>query len=410
MSIILIAAAAISLAGEVSDKGAIQKMVDEAAAKGGGVVEVGAGVWHTGPIHLRSNIELHLDEGAVLEFSDDPKDYLPAVETSWEGVECYNYSPLVYAYGCTNIALTGKGKLAPRMGTWKQWFKRPPEHMKATETLYHWCSTNAPVAKRDLTALPGSNMRPHLIQFNRCRNVRIENIVIRNSPFWTTHLYCCDDCVVRGVDSYAHGHNNDGIDIESCGNVLVENCTFNQGDDGVVIKAGRNQDAWRVGRSSHDIEIRNVTLVDGHGLLVVGSEMAGGVERVYMHDCKAIGELRNFIYLKTNERRGGFIRDIKVENCEGNLCNAGSGHSALLNIETDVLYQWAKYPTYEKRITDIDGITLRNCHLKKAQHLLNLQGDERKPIKNVILENVTLDECTGEKFRIKNANYKFRDR
>ena len=373
---------------------------------GGGRVTVPDGTWTTGAIHFRSNCELHLAENARIEFTDDPADYLPAVFTSWEGVECRNYSPLVYACGCTNVALTGKGTLAPKMDLWREWFKRPEPHLRATEELYHWCSTNAPLAARDLTKLKDSNFRPHLVQFAKCRDVRIEDIRIRESPFWTIHLYRCDNCVVRGVDSYAHGHNNDGVDVESSENVFVEGCRFDQGDDGVVIKAGRNQDAWRVNKPTRHVRVRDVTLVDGHGLLVIGSEMSGGVEDVEMVDSKAVGLVQNLMKLKTNERRGGYIRDIRMRNCTAKECgtryeNPRAG--SLLSLSTDSIFQWAKFPTYETRVSEISGVSLENCRVEKANHFLHLEGDGRRPARDIRLKGCSVGNCLLEPRVVRNV-------
>ena len=162
------------------------------------------------------------------------------MHTTWEGIECYNHSPLLFAYGVTNVAITGKGTIAPRMDYWRTWFERPPEHMKATEHLYFWCSTNAPVEMRRLMKLDRAHMRPHLIQFNRCGKVLLDGFRIRESPFWMIHLYHSENCVVRNLETYAHGHNNDGVDVDMTKNVLIENCRFDQGDDGIVLKAGRS--------------------------------------------------------------------------------------------------------------------------------------------------------------------------
>ena len=179
----------------------IQSRIDAASAAGGGVVSVPRGEHSIdGPIRLKSGVELHLEDGATLVFADDPALYLPAVPTSWEGVECLNYSPLVYAYGATNVAITGKGTFAPKMDFWRKWFGRGKGHMEATRRLYDWCSFNAPMNERDLTKIPESNVRPHLIQFNRCGNVRLEGFRIRESPFWTIHLFLCDGAVVRGLE------------------------------------------------------------------------------------------------------------------------------------------------------------------------------------------------------------------
>ena len=284
-------------------------------ANGGGRVVVPKGKWLTGAVHFRSNCNLHLAEGATLEFTDDPDDY-PEVFTTWEGIECYNYSPLIYAFGVTNVAITGKGLIAPRMDFWRTWFDRPPEHMKATEHLYYWCSTNAPVSSRRLLALDRAHMRPHLMQFNRCGNVLLDGFKIRDSPFWMIHLYHSEDCVVRNLDTYARGHNNDGVDIDMTKNVLVENCRFDQGDDGIVLKAGRNADAWRIGRCTENVVVRDCDLVNSHSLLGIGSELSGGVRNVWMTRCKVVDTF-SMLRIKTGPRRGGFVENVWIDHCRG---------------------------------------------------------------------------------------------
>ena len=354
--------------------------------------------FHHGPIRLESNTELHLEEGAKLVFCDEPKCY-PVVETTWEGVECLNYSPLIYAYGATNVSITGKGTIAPRLNFWKSWYKRGPGHMAATRELYEWCSKVTPVEDRDVTKLPDSNVRPHLIQFNRCKNIRLEDFSINGSPFWTIHLYHSEDAVVRGLNVYAHGHNNDGIDIEMTKNVLVENCTFDQGDDAIVIKSGRNQDAWRLDRPSENIEVRNCVVRNGHVLLGIGSEMAGGVRNVWMHDCVLESECINLFYMKTNERRGGFIDNIRCENIKGKKVR-----KAVVSIETDVLYQWKSFPTYEIKVTPITNIFAKNIAVEDCERVVNLRGDKRLSIDGVTIENVTSTHAQKENV-IQNANH-----
>lgn len=168
--------------GKVINTKAIAKAITACNKEGGGRVVIPAGEWLTGPIHFKSNVDLHLAEGAVVRFTDNPEDYLPAVMTSWEGMECYNYSPLVYAHECKNIAITGKGKLMPHMGLWSTWFKRPPTHMEALRELYTMSSTDVPVEERQM-ARGENNMRPHLIHFNRCENVLLDGFQIEESPF-----------------------------------------------------------------------------------------------------------------------------------------------------------------------------------------------------------------------------------
>ena len=369
----------------VESLASLQARIDAAGKAGGGKIVVAAGEHYLeGPIHLRSNIELHLEEGAKVVFADDPKFYLPSVLSTWEGVECKTLSPLVYAYGCTNVAITGKGTFAPKMDFWRTWFGRGKGHMDATRKLYDWCSFLAPVEERDVTKLPESNVRPHLMQFNRCRNVRLEGFRIRESPFWTIHLFLSQDCVVRGLDVFAHGHNNDGVDVEMSRNVLIENCVFDQGDDAIVIKSGRNQDAWRLASPSENIEVRNCKVVNGHTLLGIGSEMSGGVRNVYMHDCELASEAFRLFYVKVNERRGGFVENIRMENVKAKRVKYG-----VMDVETDVIYQWKDFPTHEIRITPIKGLSMKNVSVEEAKWLVHVKGDRRLPVHDVRLENVT---------------------
>lgn len=354
---------------------------------GGGHVIVPSGEWVTGPIHFKSNCDLHLDDGAVIAFTDDPNDYLPVVHTTWEGVECLNYSPLIYAYGCENVAITGRGTLAPRMDLWRKWFVRGKAHMRATEHLYYWCSTNAPLAARNVTAIEGSNVRPHLIQMNRTRGVLLDGFHIRSSPFWMIHLYHSENCIVRNLDTFAHGHNNDGVDIEMTRNVLVENCVFDQGDDGIVLKAGRNQDAWRLARPTENVVVSNCTFKFAHTLVGIGSELSGGIRNFYMTDCR-IDQSYNLLFIKTNRRRGGFVENIHIENIK-----TSDIRWALFGLKTDILYQWADFPDFELRYTKIRNVNVRNVHARCADWGVYIDADAHEPASGLHFENVSLESA-----------------
>lgn len=368
--------------GEVDNTKAIAAAIDACNKAGGGRVVVPAGIWLTGPVHFKSNVNLCLEENAVLSFTDNPEDYLPAVMTSWEGLECYNYSPLLYAFECENVAISGKGTLQPKMGTWKVWFKRPAPHLQALKELYTKASTNVPVIERQM-ATGENHLRPHLIHFNRCKNVMLDGFKIRESPFWTIHLYMCDGSIVRNLDVRAHGHNNDGIDFEMSRNFLVEDCSFDQGDDAVVIKAGRNQDAWRLNTPCENIVIRNCRILKGHTLLGIGSEISGGIRNIYMHDCTAPNSVMRLFFVKTNHRRGGFIENIYMKNV------ASGTAQRVLEIDTEVLYQWKDLvPTYEKRITRIDGIYMDKVTCESADAVYELKGNAELPVKNVRIKDV----------------------
>lgn len=383
--------------GEVSNTEAIARAIEACNKAGGGRVVVPHGEWLTGPIHLLSNVTLHLAEGATLRFTDNPSDYLPAVMTSWEGMECYNYSPLVYAFECENIAITGTGTLAPIMDTWRTWFKRPKPHMEALKQLYTMASTDVPVEERQM-AVGENNMRPHLIHFNRCKNILLDSFKIRESPFWTIHLFLCDGGIVRNLDVYAHGHNNDGVDIEMSRNFLIENCQFDQGDDAVVIKAGRNQDAWRLNAPSENIVVRNCTVLQGHVLLGIGSEMSGGVRNVYMHDCEVRDSVFRLFFVKTNHRRGGFVENIWMKRVEAEAMQR------VMEVDMDVLYQWRDLvPTYRDSITRIRGLYMEDVTCKRTQAIYDLKGDARRPIREVELKNITVGEVTDFVKRVVNA-------
>ncbi len=356
---------------------------------GGGRVVVPKGEWLTGPVHFMSCCNLYLSEGATLVFDDDLSLYYPAVKCSWEGAECMNISPLLYAYGCENIAISGPGTIAPKMDFWRTWFDRPHSHIQATRQLYAMCSTQVPAEDRHMER-EGVQMRPHLIHFNRCTNIQLDGFKIRESPFWTIHTFMCRDVWVHGLDVYAHGHNNDGIDLEMTQHALVEGCSFDQGDDAVVLKAGRNQDGWALDMPTQDIVVRNCEIVQGHCLLGIGSEMSGGVRRVYMHDCHSGDRVYRLFYIKTNHRRGGFIEDITVENV------SATDMLRVFEIDTDVLYQWRDIvPTFETKITRIRNITIRNATAEQSEAVYELRGDSRDPIEGVTIENIHVKSLSG---------------
>ena len=294
------------------------------------------------------------------------------------------------------------------METWKKWFSRPPAHMEALKKLYTMGSTGVPVEKRQM-AEGENNMRPQLIQFNRCRNVLIEGITIRSSPFWCIHLLLCDSVVVRRVNIVAHGHNNDGVDPEGTRNLLIEDCRFDQGDDAIAIKSGTNHDGWRLNRPSENIVMRNCTVVAGHQLVAIGSELSGGVRNVHVHDCQweahdtetVFGKPFNILYIKTNRRRGGFVENITMEDIDATSAKFKMG---VFGIETDVLYQWRTLvPSYEERLTPIRGITIRNVKVGETSTPFRILGDKDQPVKDVVLDNITIGTVRGQKNRYENA-------
>ncbi len=380
---------------------AIEKAIAAATIAGGNVI-IPSGEWKTKKIHLKSNVNLYLSQGAVLLFSPDPQDYLPAVFTTWEGLECYNYSPLIYALEAKNVAITGNGELRADISQWREWFPRPLAHMESIKRLYNWAQDGVPVQDRNMVN-DTSNMRPQFIQFNRCENILVEDIKIRNSPFWTLHLYLSKNIVVRGVDIYAHGHNNDGIDPEMSQNVLIENCTFDQGDDAIAIKSGRNPEGWRLKTPSKNIVIRSCLVKDGHQLLAIGSELSGGIENVYVENCRVADDnqkLMHLLFIKTNERMGGYVNNVHLKNIK-----AKSIRNGILGIDTDVLYQWRTLvPTVVRKLTPVNNIYLENVKATDAQFVAKINGNADLPVKHIRLKNVTLSHASQERIQTKNVN------
>lgn len=374
---------------------AIASAISKANEIGGGVVVIPSGEWLTGKIHLKSNVNLHLEKGAVLLFSEDPADYLPAVHSSWEGMECYNYSPLIYAYQCKNIAITGEGEIKAKMDVWKKWFARPKAHMESIKRLYNLAWNRTPVESRQMVD-DTSHLRPQFIQFNRSENILLEGISITNSPFWTIHPYLAKNVVIRKVKVYAHGHNNDGVDPEMSQNVLIEDCFFDQGDDAIAIKSGRNPEGWRLKIPSKNVVIRNCIVKNGHQLVAIGSELSGGIEHIFVDNCEVLegAKLNHLVFIKTNERMGGYVKDVYASNLK-----AGKIDQGILGIETDVLYQWRTLvPTYERRLTPIKDIFLENISVSEVQFVSRILGEEELPISNVSLKKLKATHVQGEKY------------
>ena len=335
-------------------------------------------------------MELHLNDGAVLVFPDDPEAYLPPVRTSFSAMEYYGLSPLIYASGATNVSVTGRGTIAPRMAVWRNWFERDrrPDVIENMRRLYAWGENDTPVEERRFSDLIAARLRPCCVEFERCRNVRLEDFRIRESPLWCVHLRLCDGVYVCGLDIRALGHNNDGIDVNASRNVLIEDCTLDQGDDGFVIKSGRDRDGRRVGVPCENVEIRNCTVKRAHTLIGVGSEVAGGIRNISLHDCKVTGRVSAVARVKTSDRKGAFVENITVSNVV-----ATGQVKCIASLVTNIDYQWGQYPARERLLTRIDGFRLENIRAKSVKQIYCISGDARLPVKNVVLKNIHVERC-----------------
>jgi unsaturated rhamnogalacturonyl hydrolase len=376
-----------AIAGRTNDcTTAIRKAIQACNDAGGGRVSVPPGEFLTGAIHLLSNVELHLEKGATLKFRTDPTAYLPAVFTRFEGMECYNYSPLIYAFEQHDIAVTGEGTLDGQASddNWWEWKGKKesapgrPNQKKARDRLIKMVEQNIPPEQRRFGE--GDFLRPSFIEPNRCRNVLIQGVIIGGSPMWEIHPLLCTNVIVRNVEIISHGPNNDGCDPESCRDVLIEGCTFDTGDDCIAIKSGRNNDGRRVGLPSENIVIRDCVMRDGHGGVTIGSEISGGCRNVFVENCRMDSQnLDRALRLKSNAVRGGIIENIFMRNIE-----IGSVADAVLQI--DFLYEeGAKGP--HKPVAR--NVIMENINASQAPRVLNVAGFPGAEISNIRLFNST---------------------
>ena len=296
---------------------AFRKAIDDCSGAGGGEVVVTRGTFLTGAIHLKSNVNLQVDKGATIRFTTNRDDYLPVVFVRYEGTEIMNYSPLVYAFEQTNIAITGKGTLDGQGVAWHQWKSSMDPRLPV-----ELGNKGVPLEQRVFGS--SHQLRPNFVVPFRCRNVLIEGIHIVDSPMWVLNPVYCTNVTVEGVTVNTKGPNTDGCDPDSCTDVLIKNCDFSDGDDCIAIKSGRDRDGQNVNIPCQDIVIQNCLFRAGHGGVGIGSETSGGIRDVFAENCRMDSpDLAMAIRLKTNPARGGYIKDVYVRNCEVKLAQVG---------------------------------------------------------------------------------------
>ncbi|HEX8146484.1 MAG TPA: glycoside hydrolase family 28 protein [Pyrinomonadaceae bacterium] len=369
--------------GDFDNTEAIRKAIEACNRAGGGRVVVPAGVYTTGAIHLKSNVNLHVSEGATLRFFTDPAKY-PLVFTRWEGTELMNYSPFIYAFEQQNIAVTGRGTLdgGASDDNWWKWARRqgsnPSPASADVRRLREMGNTGVPVSRRVFGQ--GHFLRPPFIQPYRSRNILIEGVTIVNSPFWEVHPVLSQNVTVRGLNIKTHGPNNDGCDPESSKDVLIEDCVFDTGDDCIAIKSGRDDDGRRVGVASENIIVRNCTMKDGHGGVVIGSEISGDCRNVFVEDCKMDSpNLDRALRFKSNAIRGGVLENVFMRNVE-----VGRVAEAVLTI--DLLYDTGDKGPYKPvvRNVQIENVTSRSS--PRVMWVVGFPG--------VVIDDIRFRNCT----------------
>ncbi|MBP6758929.1 MAG: glycoside hydrolase family 28 protein [Flavobacterium sp.] len=360
-------------------KPAFDKAMALCKKNNGGTIIVPKGVYTlNGPIHFVSNVNLHLEDGAKIRFGSNPKDY-PLVLTSWEGTIIYNYSPLIYANNVENIAITGNGIIdGEAKNTWIKWKPLEKKDQLLSREMNH---KNTPVKERIFGE--GHYLRPQLIQFFNSKNILVENVKIEDSPFWCIHLLKSKSITIRGVKYNAQNNNNDGVDPEYSSDILIENVLFDNADDNVAIKAGRDDE----GRSnsntpSENIVIRNCEFKGLHAI-VIGSEMSAGVRNVYVEKSKFRGYLKRGIFIKTNSDRGGYVKDIYFNNL------------AFGKVE-DCLYITANYHGEGSGLfpSKVSDISFSNISCVEATNTgIVIEGFPDKKVANIKLDNINIQSA-----------------
>ncbi len=369
--------------GKALCTGAIAKAIDACAKAGGGRVVVPKGEFLTGAIHLKSNVNLHVSEGAVLKFSTNPKDYLPVVLCGWEGSVCMNYSPLIYAYGQKNIAVTGKGIIDGQASNenWWKW-KKSSGDKESRPRLLKLNDEKVPFEKRIFGA--GYFLRPTMIEFMKCKNILIQGVTLKDSPFWFMHPFLSTNITVDGVKTNSSGPNTDGCDPESCSYVLIKNCVFNDGDDCIAIKSGRNNDGRKLNTPSKDIIVKDCNMKDGHGGVSIGSEISGGCHDVYVENCEMNSPaLDRMLRIKSNAKRGGiveniFVRDIKVGEVAGAI------------VELNMNYDPPEAKGYHFKPV-MKNIFISNVTSQKSRYCLFVEGLANSKVKDVFISDCKFD-------------------
>jgi hypothetical protein len=389
--------------GKTKNTVAIRKAISAASAGGGGTVYLGGGTYLTGPIHLASNITLFIDAGTILKFSDDFGDYLPMVRSRWEGTEVFNFSPLIYADRADNIAVVGRGTIDGQGAAWWKYLRAlKDEHQKTgvwrTDKWRQEFSRMNPNLEwpDDRQNLEMGFLRPPLIQLIECHNVAIEDLTIRNSPFWTVNPVYSDDVNVRGVtiDNPLDAPNTDGIDPESCRNVHIADCHISVGDDCITIKSGRDRQGRRIGRAAENITVTNCTMGHGHSGVAMGSEISGGIKKIAVSNCVFDGTDRG-IRIKSTRGRGGVVEDVRVENI------------VMKNVREEAITLNLYYTNAPPEAVSERTPRFRNIHLSgisgSAGEAGAILGLEEARIENVTLTDVDLVAQKG--LSIKDASH-----
>ena len=373
----------------VKSTDAFKKAIAACNEAGGGRVVVPNGTFLTGAIHLKSNVNLHLEDDARILFSRDTADYLPVVFTRWEGMELMNYSPFIYAYEQENIAITGNGIIDGNatMEHWWWWcgakhwgWKEGMGHQRDDRALLHELN-HKEVPARERVFGPGSELRPQFIQPYKCKNVLISGVTLHRSPMWNLHPVLCENVTIENVKVITLGPNNDGCDPESCKNVLIKDCYFDTGDDCIAIKSGRNNDGRNIGKPSENMIIEGCEMKNGHGGVVIGSEISGGARNIFAQNCIMDSPgLDRVLRIKTSSKRGGTVENIYMRDVE-----VGTYKDAAIRCNMYYEEPGEHMPTIKN--VHVENLTVENG----GRFAVLVRAYEESPVENLTLKNCTIN-------------------
>ena len=398
----------------------INNAIIKCSEQGGGVVLVPAGLWLTGPVEMKSNVNLHIQRDGTLLFTPDFDQYA-LVEGVYEGRSAARNQSPIYGKDLENIAITGKGVIDGNGDAWRmvgrdklterEWKRKVATggFVSADQKVWYPSAKTKLAAeqKRTATMLPGQSLkdfedikdflRPNLVVFNNCKRVLLKGVTFQNSPAWCLHPVLCEDLTVRNISvkNLDYAQNGDGLDVESCRNVLVEGSSFDVGDDGICIKSGKDEEGRKRGKPSENIIIRNNIVYKGHGGFVIGSEMSGGARNIFVYDCTFMGTDIGLRF-KTARGRGGVVENIFVKN----IRMKDIVHDAILFD----MYYFTKPPANNQKV-EVPAVTeatpqFQNFHISDvvcigAERGILVRGLPEMSIKNIVLENITLKTNKG---------------
>lgn len=424
--------------GQTDNTRAINEAIKTLSKQGGGTIVIPSGVWLTGPIELANDINLHVEAGALVVFTPDYKKY-PIIKTSFEGIETHRCMAPITANGLKNIAITGTGVFEGSGDAWRpvkkdkltehQWkdlvtsghgivdesgstWYPSKEYMKGAMMSDDFNNPRNITKEEDWRAIQHF-LRPVMVNISNCKNILIKDVTFRNSPSWGIHPIFSENLTIKNVKVFNpwYAQNGDGIDIESCNHVILENSFFDVGDDGICLKSGKDKAGRDLNVPCQNVIIYNCTVLHGHGGFVVGSEMSGGVKNIFVKKCDFIGTDVGLRF-KSTRGRGGIVQNIYIEDI------------SMANIKTDVLLFDLFYggksaveafndqsgqtsnisiPEVTEETPEFHDITIKNVYCRGARRAMFFNGLPEMKIQNVNVDNVVISSDIGAE--IINANH-----